>query len=253
MSKNQKTVFITGASSGFGEATARRFSAEGHRLVLCGRRLDRLNALAQNLGTEIKILSFDIQDREATEKAIASLSGDFAKIDILVNNAGLALGLEPAYQTNLDEWQTMINTNINGLVVTTRAILPGMVERKKGHIINLGSVAGHYPYPGGSVYGATKAFVDQFTQNLRADLIDKAVRVTNIMPGMCETEFSVTRFKGDKSKADNVYRGMTPLSADNIAECIVWVATLPEHVNINRLEVMPVAQANGGFAVYREE
>lgn len=245
------TVFITGASSGFGAAAARLFAKDGARLVLCARRTDRLEALKAELDVPVHLLKLDVRGRADVETAFASLPADFAKIDILVNNAGLAQGLEPAPQADLDDWDRMVDTNIKGLMYCTRAALPGMVARKRGHIINLGSVAANYPYPGGNVYGGTKAFVKQFSLNLRAELLGQGVRVTVLEPGMCETEFSVVRFKGDESKADTVYAGMTPLSADDIANCIHWVASLPAHVNINILEVMPTEQANGGFAVHR--
>lgn len=247
------TVLITGASSGFGAAAARKFAADGAKLVLAARRTERLAALKEELGAKVPVhlLTLDVQKRDEVMAAIASLPAEFAAIDVLVNNAGLALGLENAPKANLDDWDTMIDTNIKGLTYCTRAVLPGMVERHRGHIINIGSVAGTYPYPGGNVYGGTKAFVEQFSLNLRAELLGANVRVTVIEPGMCETEFSVVRFKGDEGKADSVYVGMTPLSADDIAGTIHWVANLPAHVNINVLEVMPVEQANGGFAVHR--
>lgn len=246
------TVFITGATSGFGAAAARRFAKDGARLVLLGRRAERLEALTSELKVPVHTLALDIRQREAVTEAFASLPKDFAQVDVLVNNAGLAVGLEMAPKTDLDDWETMVDTNIKGLLYCTRSALPGMVERKRGHIINLGSVAGTYPYPGGNVYGGTKAFVEQFSLNLRAELLGSKVRVTNIKPGMCETEFSVVRFRGDEGKADNVYAGMKPLSADDIADCIHWVAALPAHMNINELEIMPVDQAFSPFAVYRE-
>jgi 3-hydroxy acid dehydrogenase/malonic semialdehyde reductase len=245
------TVFITGATAGFGAAAARRFAGDGAKLILCGRRTDRLEALKAELGVPVHLIAEDVRDRKAMEAAIQALPAEFAAVDILVNNAGLALGLEPAHRADLDDWETMVDTNIKGLMTCTRALLPGMVERHRGHVINMGSVAGTYPYPGGNAYGGTKAFVEQFSLNLRAELLGLGVRVTVIEPGMCDTEFSQVRFKGDKSKADDVYAGMTPLSADDIAECIHWVAALPKHVNINIIEVMPTEQANGSFAVYR--
>jgi NADP-dependent 3-hydroxy acid dehydrogenase YdfG len=246
------TVFITGATSGFGAASARRFAKDGAKLVLLGRRSDRLQALKDELPVPAHILTLDVRNRQAVTEAFASLPSEFAEIDVLINNAGLALGLEMAPKTSLDDWDAMIDTNIKGLMYCTRSALPGMVERKRGHIINLGSVAGTYPYPGGNVYGGTKAFVKQFSLNLRAELLGSKVRVTNIEPGMCETEFSVVRFGGDLSRAESVYAGMQPLSADEIAECIHWVAALPANVNINALEVMPVDQAFSPFAVHRE-
>jgi NADP-dependent 3-hydroxy acid dehydrogenase YdfG len=246
------TVFITGATSGFGAASARRFAQDGARLVLLGRRTDRLESLKAELSVPVHTLAMDIRNRQAVTEAFATLPAEFAEIDLLINNAGLAVGLEMAPKTDLDDWDAMVDTNIKGLMYCTRAVLPGMVERKRGHIINLGSVAGTYPYPGGNVYGGTKAFVEQFSLNLRAELLGSKVRVTDIKPGMCETEFSLVRFRGDSSKAENVYAGMQPLTADDIAECIHWVAALPANVNINALEVMPVDQAFSPFAVHRE-
>ncbi|HIJ38670.1 MAG TPA: SDR family NAD(P)-dependent oxidoreductase [Rhodospirillaceae bacterium] len=246
------TVMITGASSGFGAAAARRFAADGARLILCARRLDRLKALKDELSVPVHVCALDVRDREAVFALVASLPPAFAAVDVLVNNAGLAAGLEPAQAASLDDWELMVDTNIKGLMFCTRAILPGMVQRKQGHIINIGSVAGRYPYPGGNTYGGTKAFVEQFSLNLRNDILGSNVRVTNIAPGMCETEFSLVRFKGDPEKAASVYKGMKPLSSADIADCIHWVAALPAHMNINYLEVMPVNQAFAGFSVHRE-
>ncbi|MEJ2699884.1 MAG: SDR family oxidoreductase [Desulfuromonadales bacterium] len=250
-----KTAFITGATSGFGKACAERFADAGWRLVLAARRTDRLKALQELLGkrTEVHVLDLDVRDREAVEGIPAGLPAHFRELDLLVNNAGLALGLEPAPEANLDEWETMVDTNIKGLMFCTRALLPAMVARNRGHIVNIGSVAGNWPYPGGNVYGGTKAFVRQFSHNLRCDLLGTRVRVTNIEPGLAETEFSVVRFKGDVSKAAQTYRGTEPLTAEDIAEAVFWVANLPERVNINSLEVMPTCQAWGPFAVHREE
>jgi 3-hydroxy acid dehydrogenase/malonic semialdehyde reductase len=249
---SKATILITGATAGFGAAAARRFAQDGAKLVLCGRRAERLAELKAELKVPVYSFTVDVRDGKAVAQAIAAIPAEFKAIDVLVNNAGLAQGLDPAYKANLDDWETMIDTNIKGVMYFTRAVLPGMVERKQGHIINLGSVAGTWPYPGGSVYGGTKAFVEQFSLNLRNDLGGSNVRVTNIEPGMCETEFSVVRFKGDKEAAAKVYAGMKPLSADDIAEQIHWVAALPAHVNINKLEIMPVAQSWAGFAVHRE-
>ncbi|HEV2675410.1 MAG TPA: SDR family oxidoreductase [Aliidongia sp.] len=250
----QKTILITGASGGFGLATARRFAAAGHRVVAMARRADKLQALADELGTDRLLpLAADVQDRAAVEQAIASLPVAFAEIDCLVNNAGLALGLETAPNADLADWDRMIDTNCKGLVYVTRAVLPGMVARGRGHVVNLGSVAGSYPYPGGNVYGATKAFVHQFTLNLRSDLHGTGVRVSAIEPGMCGgTEFSEVRFKGDKAKAAGVYAGMQPLTAEDIAEAIWWATALPAHVNINTIELMPVAQSFAPFQVHRK-
>lgn len=245
-------VFITGATSGFGAAAARKFAADGARLILTGRRGERLEALKKELKVPVHTIVLDVRDRAAVEQAVAGLPREFAAIDILVNNAGLALGIEPAHQASLDDWEQMVDTNVKGLMYVARAILPGMVARKRGHIINLGSVAGRYPYPGGNVYGGTKAFVEQFSLALRSDVQGANVRVTTIEPGMCETEFSLVRFAGDAAKAAKVYEGMKPLSADDVANCIHWVASLPDHVNINVIEVMPVQQAFAGFAVHRE-
>ena len=246
------TVLVTGASAGFGEAIARRFAADGAKVIMAARRLDRLKTIATELGDRTLPVAFDVADRDAVEKALGNLPEPFRAIDVLVNNAGLALGLNPAQSADMADWQTMIDTNINGLVYCTRSVLPGMVERGRGHVINLGSIAGRYPYPGGNVYGATKAFVKQFSLNLRADLLGTKVRVSNIEPGLCGgTEFSTIRFKGDDQKAASVYEGTEPLLADDIAEAVHWVATLPPHVNINAIEMMPVCQAFAPLAVHR--
>jgi NADP-dependent 3-hydroxy acid dehydrogenase YdfG len=244
-------VFITGASSGFGAAIAQRFAAVGARLVLAARRLDRLEALAAELGVPAHLLRLDVRDRAAVERAVAQLPADFADVTVLVNNAGGALGLEPAHEANVDDWEVMVDTNIKGLLYITRALLPGMVARDRGHIINLGSVAGSYPYAGGNVYGGTKAFVEQFSLNLRADLAGRRIRVTNIEPGMAETEFSLVRFKGDEEKAKDAYRGFPALKADDVALAVLFCATLPEHVNVNRLELMSVMQSFAGFSIKR--
>jgi 3-hydroxy acid dehydrogenase/malonic semialdehyde reductase len=251
-SSGNLTVLVTGATAGFGEATARRFAAEGNKVILAGRRTDRLEALQGELGDNAHALTLDVQDRAAVVAAIEGLPSAFSAIDVLVNNAGLALGLDPAQSANLDDWDTMIDTNIKGVTYCTRAVLPGMKERGHGHVINLGSVAGTYPYPGGNVYGATKAFVHQFSLNLRADLVAENIRVTSVEPGLAETEFSLVRFKGDADKAKGPYAGLQPLTGDDVAEAIYWVATLPGHVNINTLELMPTTQAFGPFAFSRE-
>jgi len=254
----EHTVLVTGATAGFGEATARRFLAHGHKVIALGRRTERLESLKASLPPEqqkkLLTLSVDVCDSATVEKLAATLPADFANVSILVNNAGLALGLEPAHQAYLSDWDRMIDTNIKGLVHMTRAFLPGMVERKRGHVINLGSVAANYPYPGGNTYGGTKAFVKQFSLNLRADLVGTPVRVTCVEPGMCSgTEFSNVRFKGDDAKAETVYTGVKALSADDVAEAIFWSATLPSHMNINVVELMPVQQAFNAFNVYRGE
>ena len=247
-----KTICITGATSGFGEAMARRFAREGWRVIITGRRHERLEALASALApAQVHAAAFDVSSREAVETFVTGLPAGFT-VDVLVNNAGLALGLEPAQRCDLDQWETMVDTNIKGTLYMTRALLPGMAARKAGHVVNLGSIAGTYPYPGGNVYGATKAFMRQFSLNLRADLHGTGVRVTNLEPGMAETEFSVVRFSGDQGRAGSVYQGMQPLVADDIADLVHYAVSVPAHVNINRLEVMPVAQSFGPFPVARE-
>ena len=247
-----QVAFITGATSGIGAACAEACVRAGARVVLAGRRGDRLADLAARIGDAALPLLLDVRDRGAIDSAVASLPQPFASIDVLVNSAGLALGLEPAHRASLDEWEQMIETNCLGLVAMTRAILPGMVERKRGHVVNIGSVAASYPYPGGNVYGGTKAFVHQFSQNLRADLLGTPVRVTVIEPGMVETEFSLVRFGGDAERAGKVYAGMQPLTPEDIADTIVWCTTRPAHVNVNVLELMPVAQAFSPFSVSRK-
>ncbi len=245
-------VFITGASSGFGEATARRFAADGARVVLAGRRSDRLGALQAELGAKSHAVTLDVRDRQAVFRAVEDLPTEFAEIAILINNAGLAVGLEPSHAVELDDWDTMVDTNVKGLMYCARAVLPGMVERDRGHVINLGSVAGAYPYPGANVYGSTKAFVHHFSLELRADLLGHNVRVTSVEPGLCETEFSLVRFKGDVEKAKAVYAGVQPLTADDIAQTIHFVATLPSHVNVNSIELMATMQAFAPFAIHRD-
>ena len=248
-----RTVFVTGASAGFGEAIARRFAADGARVIVSARRSDRIAELAKELGSDVLPLTIDVRDRAAVADAVSGLPPGFAAIDVLVNNAGLALGLEPAYEASLDDWDAMIDTNCKGLAYCTRAVLPGMVERGRGHVINLGSIAGTYPYPGGNVYGATKAFVHQFSLDLRSDLQGTGVRVTSVEPGLSGgTEFSVVRFGGDRGKAGQVYEGVHPLEAGDVAEAVHWAASLPSHVNINVIEMMPVAQSFGPLAVARQ-
>ena len=247
-----ETVFVTGATAGFGAATARRFVGEGAKVVASGRRFERLKALQQEVGeASLYPLQLEVRDRASIESALKTLPCAFSEVDVLVNNAGLALGIEPAHETRLEDWETMVDTNVKGLMYCTRLLLPGMVSRGRGHVINLGSVAGEFPYPGGNVYGATKAFVRQFSLNLRADLLGTPVRVTNIEPGLCGgTEFSQVRLK-DERKAAAVYAGTKPLTADDIAEVIYWVSSRPPHVNINTVQLMPVCQAFGPLAIYR--
>jgi NADP-dependent 3-hydroxy acid dehydrogenase YdfG len=246
------TVLITGATAGFGAACARRFHEAGARVILTGRRQERLDELQRELGDRAHTVKLDVQDRDAVMRMVDALPAEFAEVDVLVNNAGLALGLESAQEAALDDWDTMVDTNVKGLMYCTRALLPGMCKRDRGHVFNLGSVAGTYPYPGGNVYGATKAFVHQFGLNLRADLIGHNVRVTDIEPGLAQTEFSEVRFKGDTEKAKKPYQGLQPLRPEDVAETIFWAATLPRHVNINRLEVMPVMQAFNPFNFHKQ-
>jgi 3-hydroxy acid dehydrogenase / malonic semialdehyde reductase len=245
-------VFVTGASSGFGAAVARRFAADGARVIAAARRTDRLQDLKDEFGGPILPMQLDVRDRASVAARVAGLPEEFKAIDLLVNNAGLALGLNPAQDADLDDWDQMIDTNCKGLVYVTREILPGMVARGAGHVINLGSVAGSYPYPGGNVYGGTKAFVHQFSLNLRSDLHGTGVRVTCVEPGMADTEFSLTRFSGDRAKADAVYAGMQPLTPDDVAESIYWAASLPAHVNVNTIELMATAQSFAPFQVARD-
>jgi 3-hydroxy acid dehydrogenase / malonic semialdehyde reductase len=248
-----QTVFITGASSGFGAAAARRFAARGGRVIAAARRTDRLRDLVKELGSDVLLpLTLDVRDRRSVERVPSQLPPDFAEVDILVNNAGLALGLEPAQEADVGQWEQMIETNCTGLVYMTRALLPQMCARGRGHVVNLGSIAGSYPYPGGNVYGATKAFVHQFSLNLRSDLHGTGVRVTCIEPGLCGgTEFSDVRFGGDSERAAAVYAGMQPLTAEDIAAAIEWATSQPPHVNVNTIELMPVSQSFAPFQVDR--
>jgi len=244
-----KTILITGATSGFGEACARRFADEGWQLVLAGRRAERLAKLQTELGGAVSAtLTLDVRDRQAVERNLAGLR----EVDVLLNNAGLALGLEPAWEVELDDWATMVDTNVKGLMYCTRAVLPAMVERNCGHVVNIGSTAGRWPYPGGNVYGSTKAFVQQFSRNLRADLLGTRVRVTEVDPGMAESEFSKVRFKGDEQAAAKVYTGTEALSPADIADVVYFVVTLPAHVNVNALELMSIDQSWGPLAVHRK-
>ncbi|MCL2102938.1 MAG: SDR family NAD(P)-dependent oxidoreductase [Syntrophorhabdaceae bacterium] len=250
-----KTVFITGATSGFGRAAARRFAAAGWTLALTGRRVERLQALREELAllAPVHIAALDVRDASAVKAVVEALPEEFSALRVLVNNAGLALALQPAQKVALEDWQTMIDTNITGLVNVTHALLPALLAVGRGSsIINIGSIAGQWPYPGGHVYGATKAFVKQFSYNLRCDLLGTGVRVTDIAPGMSETEFMLVRTKGDQAASDRFYGGTEPLTEEDIAEQIFYVANLPDHININRLEVMPTRQAWSSFAVNRD-
>jgi 3-hydroxy acid dehydrogenase / malonic semialdehyde reductase len=246
-----KTVLVTGATSGFGAATARRLHAAGVLVVAVGRRTDRLDALAAELGPGLHPVTLDIRDQTAVFAAIESLPTVFSEIYGLVNNAGLARGLSAADAADLDDWNEMVDANIKGLMYVTRAVLPGMVARGGGHVVNLGSVAGTYPYFGANVYGASKAFVHQFSLDLRADLVEKNIRVTSVEPGAAETEFSLVRFHGDSAKADATYKGLDPISADNVADVIEYVLTAPANININRIEIMAAQQGFGGFNFVR--
>jgi NADP-dependent 3-hydroxy acid dehydrogenase YdfG len=244
------TILITGASSGFGDAAARILSAAGHDLVLVARRQDRLDKLAGELKTNVHTVACDVTSRPAVERLFASLPPAFADIDVLINNAGLALGLAPAPATNLDDWELMVDTNIKGLMYFTRLALPRMVERHSGLIINIGSMASHNPYPGGNTYGATKAFVRQFSRNLRIDTLGTGVKVTNLEPGAAETEFSRVRF-GDQTKSDEYYAGFDSLTAVDVARAIAWVVEQPAHVNIENIELSSIDQVYGGVAIHR--
>jgi 3-hydroxy acid dehydrogenase/malonic semialdehyde reductase len=246
------TALITGASVGIGAATARRFAQAGYQLILLARRREKLEALRHQLGSKgISIFEVDVSSRSAVEKTFALIEKEVGEVDILVNNAGLALGVDRAPEANLDEWEQCIAVNINGLIYCTRSVLPGMVKRNRGHIINLGSTAGHYPYPGGNVYAGTKAFVHQFSLGLRADLLGSAVRVSCIEPGLLGgTEFSIVRFRGDEAKAKSLYEKTNPLQPEDVAEVIYFCASLPSHININVVELMPVTQASASLAVH---
>lgn len=246
-------VFVTGATAGFGRAIAERMVRDGHRVVAAGRRAERLDALKADLGERLLPFVLDVTDAAAVAALPGALPEGWRAVDVLVNNAGLALGLDPAQKADLGQWDRMVATNITGLMHMTRALLPGMVERDRGHVVNLGSIAGSYPYPGGHVYGGTKAFVKQFSLNLKADLVGTHVRVTDVEPGLCGgTEFSNVRFAGDDDKAAAVYQGTDPLTAEDIAETVAWVVNLPRHVNINRVEMMPTCQASGPLAIKRQ-
>lgn len=245
----KKTVLITGASSGIGEGCARKFAMNGHRLILNGRNQEKLKAVKQELEekyrAEVLLLPFDVRDREVAEAALNALPGDWTEIDVLINNAGLVIGVDKEHEGNLDEWDVVIDTDVKALLAMTRLVVPGMVERGRGHVINMGSIAGDYAYPGGSVYCACKAAVKALSDGLRIDLVDTPVRVTNIKPGLVETNFSVVRFRGNKEAADNVYKGIRPLSGDDIAEVVYFAAAVPQHIQIAEVLVMPTNQATG--------
>jgi NADP-dependent 3-hydroxy acid dehydrogenase YdfG len=248
-----QTLFVTGASSGFGLAIAERFLQDGARVVAAARRRERLQALAAAHPQRVLALELDVTDAAAIEQAVTGLPADYAAIDVLVNNAGLALGLKPAHEADLEDWNRMIATNCHGLVHVTRRVLPGMVARGRGTIVNIGSVAGEFPYPGGNVYGATKAFVHQFTQNLNADLVGTGVRASCVEPGLCGgTEFSNVRFAGDDARAAAVYAGTEPLTAQDVAEAVHWIAARPARVTINALTMMPNCQSFGGMTIRRK-
>ena len=246
-----KTAFITGATSGFGRAAVARFIEAGWRVVASGRRADRLQALQADLGARVNVAAFDIRDADAMQAALTALPEGFRGIDLLLNNAGLAQGTAPAQRASLDDWRTMIDTNVTALVTLTRRLLPTLLERR-GAIINISSTAATYPYAGGNVYGASKAFVSQFSLGLRADLHGTGVRVTTLEPGMAETEFTLVRTHGDHTASDALYLGTQPMTAADVAETIFWIASLPSHLNVNRLEMMPVSQSFAGFQIARE-
>lgn len=246
-------ALITGASSGFGEAISRRLIRDGHRVVGVARREVKLKKLQSELGKKFHPLVLDVTDMKSVQSLYSHLPEDFKDIDVLINNAGLALGLSPAQKCDLQDWKTMVDTNVQGVLNCTNVVLPKLVEKNRGHIVNLGSIAAEYPYPGGNVYGATKAFVRQFSLNLRADLLGTAVRVTDIEPGLCGgTEFSEVRFKGDREKAESLYKGTKPITGSDIAETVSWILNLPAHVNINTISMMPVCQAFGPLTVHRQ-
>ncbi len=250
---DSRLILVTGASAGFGAAMARRFVRDGHRVIGAARRADRLDALAGELGDRFRAFPLDVTDADAVAGLPGALPAGWQEVDVLVNNAGLALGLDPAFKAKLTDWDQMIEVNVTALAHVTHALLPGMVERNRGHIINLGSTAGTYPYPGGHIYGASKAFVRVFSLALRSDLAGTNVQVTDLEPGLVGgTEFSTIRFGGDQAKAQSVYTNTQPLMPDDIAEAAAWVIGLPKHVNINRIEMMPTCQAPGPLLVKRQ-
>ncbi|WP_276921307.1 SDR family oxidoreductase [Frischella perrara] len=246
------TVLVTGASSGFGKAICQKLIADGYKVIGAARRVDKLSELARQLDDNFLPFQLDVTKKDAVENLLLSLPDKFKPIDILINNAGLALGMEPAYEANYADWEIMVNTNIIGLMHLTRIILPEMVKRNSGYIINLGSTAGNYAYQGGNVYGATKAFVKQFSANLRTDLLGKKIRVTNIEPGLCgKTEFSNVRFHGNDKQAAAVYQGVEFIKPEDIANTVSWLVNSPKHFNVNNIEIMPTAQASGGLKVIK--
>lgn len=247
-------VVITGVSSGFGYEMAKVFANAGHTVIGIARRQDRLEAIHTELGERFHGFELDVSNRTNAEIVVKEVMSQFGHVDILVNNAGLALGLEGAHEANFDDWQTMVQTNVLGLISLTQLFLPYMAERNDGYVINMGSIAGNWPYPGGNVYGATKAFVKQFSLNLRADLFGKNIRVTNVEPGLCgETEFSNVRFKGDDDKAAALYQNAHPVTGKDIADIVFWLANQPKHINVNQIEIMPTSQTFGGLKVHYAE
>lgn len=251
---SNKVALVTGASAGFGKAIVTKLIEDGYRIIVAARRLEKLTELQTIFGQDkVYPVQMDITKTEMIDQVLKSLPEEWSRIDLLINNAGLAIGLDKAYEANFEDWMTMINTNIIGLTYLTRQILPQMVDRNSGMIINLGSTAGTIPYPGGNIYGATKAFVKQFSLNLRADLAGTKIRVTNIEPGLCEgTEFSSVRFNGDENRVDAVYQGANAIQPIDIANTVSWIVSQPEHVNINRIEIMPVSQSYGPQPVHRD-
>lgn len=248
-------MLITGASSGIGEGCARKFAMNGHRVILNGRNVEKLEAVKAGLereyGADVLLLPFDVRDRQAARKALESLPEEWKAVDVLVNNAGLVIGVDKEHEGDLDEWDVVIDTDVKALLAMTRLVVPGMVERGRGHVINMGSIAGDYAYPGGSVYCACKAAVKALSDGLRIDLVDTPVRVTNVKPGLVETNFSVVRYRGDRAAADNVYAGLRPLTGDDVAEVVYFAASVPEHIQIAEVLVMPTYQATGTIAYRR--